>query len=424
MIAKNSALLAFFSILSLLLAIVRDRLLAVYVGVGPALDVYNASFRIPDLMYGILLAFVTSGTVVPYLTKENSHGTLVDPRTKLASLMFFFVGIIGVLAALVAITLPLFAHLIVPGFSAEQTALFITTTRILLLQPIVLGITSLISCFAQLKNHFVLYGLSPLGYSLGIILGIVALYEPYGIMGLIYGVIIGSVASFSIQVISLRKVSFSHAVSNISFRYVRELSMLAIPRTGTNVTTQLRIVFFHAIATTLGAGVLSAYLFAQKITDAVVQVIQQSITTASMPVLSKDIIEHKIDTYSAVVRKYVVLIGLLGMAAAVFLYVAQDLVIYLLYGDTGSNNLIAFFLGGFLVALPFQMMAGFYAGSLYSAHDTKDVFMTHVMATFLAVSTVLFTRDQGVYALVYGYVVFWVVNFLIILSLYNRKKLG
>lgn len=424
MIFKNSALLAFFSILSLLLAIIRDRLLAVYVGVGPALDVYNASFRIPDLMYGALLAFVTSGTVVPYLTKETRTGHLADPRTKLASLTLFFVGVIGILAAVVALTLPLFAHVIVPGFTPEQTVLFITTTRLLLIQPIVLGVTSLISCFAQLKNHFVLFGISPLGYSLGIIAGIVFFYEPYGVMGLIYGVLLGSGASFVIQMLSLRGVSLAYAFKHVSWSHIRDLTRFALPRTGTNITTQIRVVFFHAIATTLGPGVLSAYLFAQKITDAVVQVIQQSVTTASMPVLSKDIIEQKIDTYISIVRKYVILIGGAGILAALVLYLAQDLVIYILYGNTGSNQLIAFFLGGFLVALPFQMMAGFYAGSLYSAHDTKDVFMTHVLSAFLSISVVLLTRHTGAYALVYGYVTFWLANFLIILSLYSRKKLA
>ena len=41
MIVRNSILLAFFSGISLLLGIVRDRLLAEYVGVGPVLDVYK-----------------------------------------------------------------------------------------------------------------------------------------------------------------------------------------------------------------------------------------------------------------------------------------------------------------------------------------------------------------------------------------------
>jgi peptidoglycan biosynthesis protein MviN/MurJ (putative lipid II flippase) len=90
MILKNSALLAIFSILSVLLGVVRDRLLATHVGVGPILDIYNASFRLPDFLYAMSLAFVTAGTVVPFLTVENKAGHMIDSRHKLSSISLFF----------------------------------------------------------------------------------------------------------------------------------------------------------------------------------------------------------------------------------------------------------------------------------------------------------------------------------------------
>lgn len=422
MILRNSAILAFFSILSLLLAILRDRLLAGYVGVGPVLDIYNASFRIPDLMYGAVLAFVTSGTVVPFLTKEDKQGNIVDPQAKLASLSLFFIAIMGLLAFLFAVILPYIAHILVPGFSSEQVEIFILTTRLLLVQPILLGITSLISCLAQMKNQFILYGLSPLGYSVGIIFGIVELYPVYGIFGLIYGVLIGTVISLSIQAYSLRGVRLKQVFYASSFSYIRELSSLALPRTGTNVTTQLRQLFFHGFATTLGPGVLSAYLFAQKITDSVVQVIQQSVTTVSIPILSKDITDRNLGSYKALVKRYVVVLGACGVGAGLFLYTFRDVIINILYGVTGSNGLISFFLMGFIVALPFQMMSAYFVISLYSARDSKDVFITYLISSFLAVAAVYLFRSYGKQALVGGYCLFWVTNFLIIYWFYSRKR--
>lgn len=422
MILKNSAILAFFSILSLLLAVVRDRLLATHVGVGPVLDIYNASFRIPDLIYGAMLAFTTSGTVVPFLTKENKEGEIVDPKNKLASIAFLFIAIMGALALLFAVFLPLFAHRLVPGFNQDQVDTFIFTTRLLLIQPIVLGLTSLISCFAQLKNHFLLYGISPLGYSAGIIFGIVSLYPVYEVLGLIYGVLIGTALAFAVQAFSLRGVSLQKAFHHMSYSHVRSLARLAIPRTGTNLVTQLRLLFFHGFATTLGPGVLSAYLFAQKINDAFVQVIQQSVTTASVPVLSKDVVEHKLGDYTLTVRRYVALLGVIGVLVSLGLYFFGNAIIGLLYGNTGSNDVIAYFLLGFIISLPFQMMASYYSISLYSAKDTGGVFIAYLLSSFLAVGTVLLAKGTGNLSLVLGLVVFWVTNFLIILALYSRKK--
>jgi putative peptidoglycan lipid II flippase len=199
MIFKNSFLLAIFSILSVLLGILRDRLLATHVGVGEVLDIYNAAFRLPDFLYAMSLAFVTAGTVVPFLTVENKSGNIVDARHKLSSISLFFASFSGLVALFIIFTIQFYARLIVPGFTEEQLEIFIAVTRILMLQPILLGLTSLVSCFAQMKNHFVIYGIAPLGYSFGIIMGILFFYPMYGVHGLILGNILKNFSCFLSQ---------------------------------------------------------------------------------------------------------------------------------------------------------------------------------------------------------------------------------
>ena len=423
MIFKNSVLLAVFSILSVVLGIFRDRLLSTMVGIGPVLDIYNAAFRIPDFLYALALAFVTSGTVVPFLTVEDKNGHIIDARHKLSSLALFFGGVISLLGLVLAITLPLYAHLIVPGFTESQLETFISVTRIMLIQPVLLGLTSLISCFAQLKNHFVLYGIAPLGYSLGIIFGIMFLFPHYGVYGLIYGVLIGAILSFSIQLFSLRKARMFEVLPYFSWHDVRSLIAVGFPRTGVNVLTQTRVVIFTAFATTLGPGVLSSYLFAQRVTDAISQIIQQSVTTASIPVLSKEFVEHRITEYKKLVKKYVTMLGLVGATFAVVIYFLNDIVVWLLYGDTSYHDLIVFFLGGFLVALPFAMMAGYFSISLYSMKDTKSVLFANFFSTIVAVGICYATQAQGVISLVYAVIIMSITNFLLLFLLYSRKRL-
>jgi putative peptidoglycan lipid II flippase len=406
-----------------LLGIVRDRLLATHVGVGPILDIYNASFRLPDFLYAMSLAFVTAGTVVPFLTVEVKAGHMIDSRHKLSSISLFFGGAASLIAVFIIITIPLYARLIVPGFTDEQVEIFISVTRIMMLQPILLGITSLISCFAQLKNHFVLYGIAPLGYSLGIIFGIVKLYPVYGVHGLIYGVLIGAVLSLCIQVWSLRKAKMIEVLPYFNKKHISELFHLALPRSGVNILTQLRVIFFTAFATTLGPGVLSSYLFAQRITDAVQQIIQQSITTASLPVLSKEFIENRIKEYKQVVKRYVLILGTAGVFASVTIYLLQDLVITILYGNTHANGMIAYFLLPFLIALPLQMMIGYFSISLYSAKDTKSVLYSNLISTLVAVFACYATQPLGNISLVYGIIAMAISNFIVISLLYGRKKL-
>lgn len=423
MIFKNSVLLAIFSILSVLLGVFRDRLLSTIVGIGPTLDIYNAAFRIPDFLYALSLAFVTSGTVVPFLTVEDKNGNVIDARHKLSSISLFFAGTISLLGILVAITLPLYAKFIVPGFTEEQLHTFISVSRIMMVQPALLGLTSLISCFAQLKNQFILYGVAPLGYSLGIISGIIFLYPKYGVYGLIYGVILGASVSFGIQLMSLRKTKILHVFPYFSWKDVRALVHLGYPRTGVNILTQLRVVFFTAFATTLGPGALSSYLFAQRVTDAAIQIIQQSVTTASIPVLSKEYVEGRVREYKYLVKKYVFILGLIGVLFAGVVYVLQDIVVTVLYGNTSYHNLITFFLKGFLFALPFTMMIGYFSISLYSMKDTKSVLVSNFVSTCVAVFVCYGTQSQGNISLVYGVSSMAVSNFLFLFILYTRKKM-
>jgi len=51
-------LLAFFTLGSQLMALVRDRLLAYTFGTGEVLDVFYAAFRVPDTMYALLASVV------------------------------------------------------------------------------------------------------------------------------------------------------------------------------------------------------------------------------------------------------------------------------------------------------------------------------------------------------------------------------
>ena len=62
-------LLAVFAFLSQILGLVRDRLLASSFGAGQLLDIYYASFRIPDLIFTIVSALVSISVLVPFIVR-------------------------------------------------------------------------------------------------------------------------------------------------------------------------------------------------------------------------------------------------------------------------------------------------------------------------------------------------------------------
>ena len=100
-------LLAFFTLLSQVLALVRDRMFAHYFGAGPTLDIYYAAFRIPDLIFASVASIVSVSVLVPFLIdrldKDKAAGKqFIDTVFS----FFFFVLIVKVVALFVRAPMP------------------------------------------------------------------------------------------------------------------------------------------------------------------------------------------------------------------------------------------------------------------------------------------------------------------------------
>src|SRR5208283_1031139 len=68
-VSKAAIIVGFFTLLSKLVALVRDPLLADKIGVGNTLDIYNAAFRIPDFMFNLLVLGTLSVALIPVFTE-------------------------------------------------------------------------------------------------------------------------------------------------------------------------------------------------------------------------------------------------------------------------------------------------------------------------------------------------------------------
>src|SRR3954467_9017827 len=68
-------LLAFFSVLSQILAFVRDRLLAHVFGASADLDTYYAAFRIPDFLFVTVASIVAISVIVPFIVEREKQGS-------------------------------------------------------------------------------------------------------------------------------------------------------------------------------------------------------------------------------------------------------------------------------------------------------------------------------------------------------------
>ena len=148
--------------------------------------------------------------------------------------------------------MPQMAHFLFRGFDEVTLIQVIRLSRILLLSPILLGLSNFFGSIVQYEKRFLLYSLSPLFYNIGIIAGTALGANSLGIIAVVLGVIFGAgmhlliPASFVFFSGNIPKLTLK-----INFKEVKETALIAIPRALALSVTQIINIVFTAVASFL-----------------------------------------------------------------------------------------------------------------------------------------------------------------------------
>lgn len=258
-------LLGAAALASRLVGVLRDRLLASHFGAGRELDIYYAAFQIPDLLSVIFLLGAGSAAILPvfqeYLGRDRAKASRLI--SQVASLFFVCAF---VLAAIAFAAAPWLAHLAVPGFSASDRALTVVLMRIMMLSPILFGLSGIFSAVIQTFERFLSYALAPILYNLGIIAGILVFAPAWGVAGLALGVVLGAGLHLGAQYVSLLALGFRPVCALRPIDPgVRKIIALSGPRVLALSFTQLTIIALVGLASLLAAGSIAIFQFAQNL---------------------------------------------------------------------------------------------------------------------------------------------------------------
>jgi len=279
-------IIALFAIGSQVLAVVRDRLLAHTFGAGADLDLYYAAFRIPDLLFVLFASVLSIYVLLPFVNKKTEAESANAGSGVLSQVFSVFLVIYSLVGLLLALTAKWYAPIVFPGFVTEIDTL-ILLLQILLLQPFLLGLSSLCGVVTQMNHRFVLYAISPLLYNFGIIIGIILFYPAMGLSGLAIGVVLGAVGHLLVQLpfVVNSKYSFK-VVKNIDYNLLRQIFSVSIPRALTLSVNQIVLLILIGMASVMAAGSVSVFQFAFNLQSVPLAIIGMSYSVAAFPTLS------------------------------------------------------------------------------------------------------------------------------------------
>lgn len=285
-ITLASFILASTSLASALLGMLRDRLLAGSFGAGKELDAYYAAFRVPDFIATVLVLGAISASIMPIFSEYLARSK-EDAWRFFSNLLNLFLFGLVIICGILIVFMPWLINLIVPGFSGEEKELTVFLSRIMFLSPIFLGISNIISGILRIFHRFFITSLAPIMYNLGIIAGILFFFPRFGISGLAWGVAFGGLLHLLIQLPILSILGFRPRLIFKPFeKGMLRAIKLTIPRSLGLAANQINIIVITGMASTLAAGSITVFNFANNLQNLAVTFFAVSFSTAAFSFLA------------------------------------------------------------------------------------------------------------------------------------------
>ena len=406
-IAFAAGLLVMSSFISRVLGIVRSGLLSLQFGAGETTDIYLAAFRIPDFIYGILIMGGISTVFLPlfsdFFQKQDKEAWRFTNN-----LLHILVMTLVVLSGIAFLLAPWLVKLVAPGFSPEQQEVTAGLTRLMLLSPLFLGVSSIFSGMLQYFGKFFAYSLAPIFYNLGIIAGILFLAPVFGIWGLGFGVVAGAFLHVAIQIPAALSSGFRwQPLFDWKDQAMSKVLRLAIPRTFAAAGLLINLIVVTALASLISTGSITIFTFANDIQYFPIGLIGASFALAAFPSLSRLFAEHKLELFREAFGNTVRQVFFLVVPISLLAFLLRAQIVRLVYG-VGSKftwddtRLTAAALGIFAFGILFQAFIPFLARTFFAMQNTKtptvisiasvafNIFLALFLVNILAMPNILF----------------------------------
>lgn len=377
---KSAFAVAGMTLISRLLGFVRDVVFALTFGAGPAFDAFALAFKIPNFMRRLFGEGAFSQAFVPVLAEYRQKRTAEEVQ----AFINHIAGTLGVALMLVVgiaeIIAPLIIVVFAPGFIDDPIRFQYSTHMLRITFPylLLIALTAFSGAILNTFNRFAIPAFTPVLLNLALIL-VAWFWAPHAtipIYTIAWGVLIGGVAQLSIQLPFLKRIHL-FPVPKLQWRdpgVMRVLKLMVPALFGVSVA-QISLLIDNFFASFLPAGSISWLYYSDRLTYLPLGVIGVAIATVVLPNLS---LHHNSDSkkaYSATLDWALQLAILIGVPAAVGLFVLAGPLITTLfdYGKFTTFDVVMTrrSLWAFSVGLPSFMLVKILASAFYSRQNIR-----------------------------------------------------
>ncbi len=342
---RSSAVVSVMTLLSRVLGMVRDMVIASYFGSGASADAFFVAFKIPNFLRRLFAEGAFAQAFVPVLSEYREKRSFAEVK-QLVDRTAGMLGLILVaLTALGVVMSPYLIMLFAPGFHDEPSKMQLAGELLRITFPYLLLISLTAFCGAILNSYgrFAVPAFTPVLLNASMI-GATVFLTPYftePVMALGWGVFIAGVAQLLFQMPFLWKMRLLPRPRVVrSDPGVKRIMLLMLPALFSVSVSQINLLLDTVLASFLQTGSVSWLYYADRLSELPLGAFGIAIGTVILPALSRQHSKDKPEEFSATIDWALRMVLLVGVPAALALAILAEPLIATLffYGAMTAND--------------------------------------------------------------------------------------
>lgn len=289
---RSTVIVSAATLLSRVLGFVRDVLLAVWFGAGPAMDAFLVAFKIPNFLRRLFAEGAFSQAFVPVLAQTRQEEGDLGVRNLVARTLGLLATVLALLSLLAMAGSPWVIAVFAPGFDAEDGRAELAAELLRLTFPylLLISLVALASAVLQTWERFAWPALAPVALNICLIgfgaWGVHAWDTP--VMALAWGVFAAGIAQLILVALPLHRLGLLRMPQwRPHDARVRRILRLMAPIVFASSVAQLALLLDSILASILAVGSVSWLYYADRLMELPLGVFAIAISTVLLPGLAR-----------------------------------------------------------------------------------------------------------------------------------------
>ncbi|MGY0218271.1 murein biosynthesis integral membrane protein MurJ [Endozoicomonadaceae bacterium StTr2] len=377
---RSSLVVGVMTMLSRVLGLVRDVVIAGYFGSSASADAFFVAFKIPNFLRRLFAEGAFSQAFVPVLSEYRTKRSPEEVRELVRRVSGTLGGVLLAVTALCMLLSPWLIMLFAPGFRDDVVKLELAGEMLRITFPylLLISLTALAGGILNSYNRFAVPAFTPVLLNLSLI-GAAVYMSPHfdvPVVALAWGVVIAGAAQLLLQLPFLMRLRLLPMPRwGRQHEGVSRIMTLMIPALFGVSVSQINLLLDTVLASFLETGSVSWLYYSDRLSELPLGIFGIAIGTVILPSLSR---KHAADTpeaFSATLNWAMRLVMLIGIPAAVALFLLAEPLITTLfhYGEMQDRDVLmaTLSLRAYSFGLLAFMLIKVLAPGYFARQDTK-----------------------------------------------------